>query len=187
VLLLTALQGGTNLEALASAFLDRCQELEDAAHPMLAQRSIELAVDTSLDRIGAIVGIARGGRDDDAYRLRIRAEIAILNSDGTEEAITTVVQLLLGQVTKDVSFDESFPKAITVRARNVVGVTYDTDMDILVALMRRAVSAGTELDFVYSLTQADDSNIFHFSTSPDLTLHSRSYGTENGSLCGGAI
>ena len=35
-----------------------------------------------LDGLGVIVDVLRGGRGDDAYRLRIRAELAILKSKG---------------------------------------------------------------------------------------------------------
>jgi len=186
--LLTTLQGAPEVEALAAAYLDRCQELEDAAHPMLVQRSIEDSVGDRIDRIGAIVGIPRGGREDDDYRLRVRAEIAILNSDGTEDAITTVVQLLTGQTDpKDISFDESFPKAVTLRARDTAVGGFDVDQDAILTLLRRAISAATEVDYVYSWNEALDTNIFHFSNTADTTEAAATYGTENGSLCGAAI
>ncbi len=179
--LLSTLQEGTFTEALAAAFIDRCQELEDAAHPMLEQRSITLAEGDRLDRIGAIVAVPRGGRDDDTYRLRIRAELAILQSGGTALDLITILQLLTGHT--DVKLDEYFPKSVYMRAQNLI-LADVTEAETIQALLRRAVSAATGFQLIYTLSEADDDNLFRFSDTTDTPETSSSKGFGNGTFAG---
>lgn len=184
--LLSTLKGDPKTDALISSFVDRCQELEDAAYPMVEQRNLDVAEGTMLDRIGSIVNLPRGGRDDDDYRLRIRAEIAILNSDGLASDMIQVLQLLVGEEAGDIELDEGFPKALTMRARNHDHDSSDLAMDLILSILVRAASAGTEVDLVYS-NEASDDNVFHFSNTADTVEAGATYGTENGSLAGGAL
>ncbi len=182
--LLSTLQGGTNYEALASSFIDRCQELETAAHPMLEQRSIDLAEGDRLDRIGAIVIVPRGGRDDDDYRLRIRAELAILQSNGTALDLINILQLLTGQAsTTDIKLDEYFPKTVYMRPQNHI-LADVTEAGTIQALLRRAVSAATNLQLIYTLSEVDDDNLFRFSDTSGTPETSSSKGFGNGTFTG---
>ncbi len=186
--LLSTLQGGTSLEALAASYIDLCQELEVVGFDVLEQRGIFTAEGDRLDRIGSIVGIGRGGRTDEPYRLRIRAEIAILNSDGTAIDIMTVLGLLEGMTSNpfDIELDEAFPKALVLRPRDFNAGYTDADQDAVLASLKRAVSAGTDVDLVYP-SSATDADTFHFSTVADTTQTSVTYGTETGALSGAAI
>lgn len=181
--LLSTLQGGTGYEALATSFLDRCQELEDAAHPMLAQRSIDNAEGDRLDRIGAIVVVPRGGRTDEDYRLRIRAELAILQSNGTARDLINILQLLTGQLTPAIELDEYFPKTVYMRSENLA-LADATEGATMAALLRRAVSAGTNLQLIFSILETDDDNVFRFSDTSGTPETSSSKGFGNGTLNG---
>ncbi len=179
--ILSTLQGGTSYEALASSFLDRCQELEDEAHPMLAQRSITLAEGDRLDRIGALVVVPRGGRTDTDYRLRIRAELAILQSTGTALDLIIILQLLTGHT--DIKLDEYFPKSVYIRAQNFV-LADTTEAQTMQVLLRRAVSAATGLQLIYTLIESDDDDLFRFSDTTDTPETSSSKGFGNGTFAG---
>jgi hypothetical protein len=187
--LLSTLQGDDAIDGLIASFVDRCQELEDVGYEIIVQRDIDAATGARLDRIGAIVGVARGGREDAAYRLRIRAESAILNSDGLAEDLITILGLLLALEGPpfDVELSEAFPKAVILRPRNAAIAMTDTELDGVLNLLRRAVSGGTDIELVYSQSEASDANIFHLSPVTDTTQNSQTYGTENGSLCGAAL
>lgn len=186
--LLSTLQGDPKLDGLIAAYLDRCQELEDVAYEVIRQRGIDTAEGHRLDRIGGLVGIRRGGRDDDTYRLRIRAEIAILNSDGLAEDLITILGLLLGlDAPFDVELTEAFPKTVILRPRDHRTTKTDADLDIVLDLLRRGTSAGTDIELVYSQNSDTDSAVFHFSTVADTTQSSASYGTESGYVSGAAL
>jgi hypothetical protein len=183
--LLSTLKGGTKLEALVASYVDRVQELEDAAFPVYAQWDIETATGDRLDRIGQILLVPRSGLTDEPYRLRLRAEIAILTSIGTEYDLVRVIQLLTGAPAKaNVEYYEFFPKTAYVRVIDHPVSGTVGGQAVTAALLRRAAPAGTEVHYLYSLTESSDDNVFKFSSTADTTETSVSYGTENGSLAG---
>jgi len=185
--LLTTLQGGAKTEALVAAYVDRAQELEDAAFPLYSQWDIETATEDRLDRIGQIFLVPRSGLTDEPYRLRLRAEIAILTSIGTWYDLVRVIQLLTAAPSStNVAYYEFFPKTSFVRVIDHAVSGTVADQAISAALLRRAAPAGTEVHYVYSLTESDDANVFKFSASAETTESSATYGTENGSLAGTA-
>lgn len=180
--LLAEFQQASKLKSWLAAHLDQVQDLEDGMQPLLASHSIDIAVGVGLDVIGAILGLPRGGLIvDDDYRLRLRAEVAINNSEGTQFDLINVLQLLIGLPTKDIQYDEYFPKTVYLRPRNHI---VDDDTDVVLALLKRAAPAGTEIHIVYSTVETSDDDIFRFSTVADTTQTSATYGTENGSLNG---
>jgi len=169
--LLDQFNGSVNLRLLASSYVERAQDLENVAHQLLAGRRIDVAVGDRLDGLGKIVNILRSGRGDDfydplsgpdrgSYRLRIRAELAVLTSQGTTEDLIGVLQLLLGLSSPpDIQIDEYYPKAIYMRARNFI---VDEDPVMIANLLRRAVSAATNLQFIYTTTESDDDASLRF-------------------------
>lgn len=179
--LLQSLKEREDVLALSAAYLDRCQEFEDAAYPIIEQRNIDDAVGHRLDRIGQLVHVERGGRTDDAYRLRIRAEFAILRSDGLVDNLINITRLLLGMATADVQVDQQYPKSIFIRPRNTT-VT-QADADVVADQLRRAVSAATYLQFIYTTLEDDDNNLFRFAPS-GASEASKDYGFGNGTLAG---
>lgn len=154
-------QNSDDLKAFLSATVDRLQDLEDALYPVLATRGIDNMTGDRLDGLGAIVDVPRGGRTDDEYRLRIRAELAILKSVGINRDLIQTLQLLLAMATPDIEVDEYYPKTIFLRPRNFDASA--VDMDLVADLMRRAAPAGTLLQVIYSITETDDDAMFRYS------------------------
>ena len=183
--LLTTLQGGANYEALASSFLDRCQELETAAFPLYTERNIDTATGDRLNRIGQLFLVPRDNRTDDDYRLRLRAEIAILTSIGTEYDLVRVAQLLVSAADPtNLNYIEFYPKTAFVRVVDHIVTGSVADQVITAALLQRAAPAGTEVHFLYSLIESDDTKVFKFSATAAVTETLATYGTESGSLAG---
>jgi len=149
---------------------------------LINARSLAIVSGDRLDGLGQIVNVPRSGRTDEEYRLRIRAELAILLSQGTTEDLIGVLQLLLGLSSPpDIQIDEYYPKAIYMRARNFI---VNEDPDMIANLLRRAVSAATNLQFIYTTTESDDDDLFRFSDTNGTSETSSSHGYSNGTLAG---
>ena len=89
-------KGSTRLRALIDAFLEQCDDLEQAWFEILAALNITEAVGPALDYIGALVGVQRvPGQTDDAYRVHI---LQGNYSEGlpTMEALRTILLLASG-------------------------------------------------------------------------------------------
>jgi hypothetical protein len=73
------------MKAFVEAMAGGAQDLEDAAFDLLLSTGIDDATGALLDRLGRIVGEARGGLDDGAYRgfirIRVRANLALGSRD----------------------------------------------------------------------------------------------------------
>jgi hypothetical protein len=172
----------TNLRALAASYVDRFQDLEDAGTRLINERGIGTATGARLDGIGSVFAVPRGGRTDEEYRLRLQAEIAVLSSHGSLEDLIGVLVLLLGlSDPPSIQIDEYFPKSIFLRVRDFI-VTEDTDF--IATTLRRAVSAGTFLQFIHTLTEADDEDLFRFSDTNGTSETSSSHGYSNGTFTG---
>jgi len=143
----------TNLRALASSFLNQVQAFEDAAHPLLLERDIDQMTGDRLDGLGRVVLQFRSGLDDDGYRQQLKGELAVLRSQGTAEEILTIAQLLVEMATADYEAREYYPKGFYVRPVDHILLQ---DAAVIGAKLRRAVSATTDMLFVYSLYDDDD-------------------------------
>ena len=181
-LLLEQFSGSVQLRSLLSSFLNRAQDFEDAAHPIIDARNLDVATGHRLDGFGQIANIPRGGLSDDDYRLRIQAELAVLTSQGSIEDLTAILQLLIGMPSPpDIQIDEYCPKAIYMRARDFI---VDEDPAVIGNLLRRAVSAATYLQFIYTPAEADDDDLFRFSDTSGTPEFSSSKGFGNGTFAG---
>ena len=146
--LIDQFKGSPNLLALIAAYLDRVQALEDAAHPLLGERDIDQATGHRLDGIGQIAQVLRSGLDDNTYRLQLKAELAVLRSQGTAEDILGIAQLLIQMTTPLYELVEYFPKGLYLRAvEQTISTAY---APTVAAKLRRAVGATTDMLFVYS-------------------------------------
>ena len=182
--LIEQFQDSADLKSLLTAFVDRVQDLEDALYPMLEIRNIDTMTGDRLDGLGQIVNVDRGGRTDDEYRLRIRAELAILKSTGIARDLISTLQLLVAQTVADIQVDEYYPKTIFLRPRNFsVGTS---DMETVADLLRRAAPAGTNLQVIYSTVESDDADVFRFSSTTGVSEAGKTYGFGNGTLNGAA-
>ena len=180
--MLQQFEGSGDLRALASSFLARAQDFEDAIHPLFAERDIANMTGHRLDGLGQVVKVVRGGRTDDEYRLRLRAEMAVLTSQGSLEDLITVLRLLIDMdTTGSIQIDEYAPKSIYMRARDFI-VTEDPV--VVTALLRRAVSAATDLQFIYTTAEAADDDLFRFSDTNGTSETSSSHGYSNGLFTG---
>jgi hypothetical protein len=180
--LLEQFQNSEDLKALLSVFVDQVQDLENATQPIIDARDIDTMTGDRLDGLGEIVNVSRGGTSDTAYRLRIRAELAILRSNGSEADLVNILLLLLAMDTKDIQFDEYYPKTVYMRPRNTdIGAN---DMSLVNTLMRRATPVGTELHIIYSTAETDDDNVFRFSDTSGTPELASTKGFGNGTLDG---
>ncbi len=146
--MLDQFDGSVDLRKLASVFLDQAQTLEDAAFPLLGERGLDNATGDRLDRIGALVGETRSGRSDTDYRLALQAEIAVLASRGTAEDLLTIVQLFVQMTVPIYEMYEYFPKGFYLRP--VDENLTDALAAFTTTALKRSVSAGTTMSFVYS-------------------------------------
>jgi len=84
--------------------------LEDVFEQLFRLRTLEAAAGVQLDGIGSIVGVARDGLEDPAYRVRIGAQVRINLSTGTPEELLQIARALLpGGI--DFHIDELYPAA----------------------------------------------------------------------------
>lgn len=180
--LIEQFQDSSDIKALIAAFVDRAQDLENALFPLLEIRNVDTMTGDRLDGLGQIVNVGRGGRTDDEYRLRIRAELAILKSTGIARDLVSTLQLLIAQTVADIQVDEYYPKTIYLRPRNFsVG---STDMDAVAGLLRRAAPAGTSLQVIYSTTETSDDAMFRYSDTAGTPELSSTHGFGAGTYCG---
>jgi len=174
--LIEQFKGSVNLVALLTSYLNQCQALEDAAWPLLGERSLDNATGDRLDGIGELINLPRGGRDDTAYRLALQVEFAIIRSNGTEAAIMEIVDLVMQAPSTDYEFTE-YAKTVVIRPINddFSGFTANP----AAARLRRAVSAGTKIFLVAALRL--DSILFTLSSSATVLQTSSSLGLANDS------
>ena len=145
--LLDQFKGSPDLLALATSYLEQVQTLEDAAWPLLAERGIDNMTGDRLDGLGEILGHSRGGRSDAVYRLALKGELAVLQSEGTAEEMIALAQLLIQMPTADYEVIEYWPKGFYIRP---VDHVLTQDPALIGTMLDRAISAATTMSFVYS-------------------------------------
>lgn len=83
------------VERLLTALGGSVQDLWQVMQAVLLLRTIESAAGAQLDVLGRIVKERRDGLDDDTYRRRVRARIAVHRSRGTVEDLITITRLVV--------------------------------------------------------------------------------------------
>lgn len=140
---------------LLKSWLGEVQQLEDAAHELQLQRTLEYATGAHLDILGALVGQQRGDRTDVVYRIWIAARALVNRSSGTTAQLIAIASKLCGD---PVWLEEQYPGCFTMHARQpLAGVTGDE----VAQLLRLAKSAGVAMHFRWS----DTARGFRFSAS----------------------
>lgn len=144
---------------VAEAFALQVQDLETLSFDLLAGRGIDTAVGVQLDGIGENVGSSREGLDDAAYRIRVKARIALNLASGTPNEIITILKSISGS---NVKLTEYYPAnfVIDTSANPALTVTEAAEMARIVA---SATAAGVRSQFIYSL--AAPLTVFRFSAS----------------------
>jgi hypothetical protein len=134
-------QGKPRLLALLLSFVNRCQELENAAWDVIIKRMIDNAHDAQLDTIGKIVGQLRGAQADDIYRIYITARIRINRSQGHPDDVIDVLRLVDAAT---FTYTEFYPATAVVEYASAP----TADPQVLAALARLAISAGVRFNLI---------------------------------------
>lgn len=155
--LLQQFKGLPNFASVLDSYSTQIQLIEDMLFEQIELRFLDDAEGVLLDGLGQIVGVERGGLDDDAYRLRIRAQIKINLSSGTIEDINEIMTLVLpGSVT--FALEEDFPGAIFV---DVTGALPGEDGTMISGILQKAKAGGVRAIFMWYV----DEDTFQFTVS----------------------
>ncbi len=131
------------IQALVRSWLLETQAAEDAGFELLEERSLDTSVGEQLDGIGELVDEPRLGRDDDTYRVQLRARIAINRSNGLTEELLQILRLLLPAGTA-IRIDEQPPAAFVVEIEDPIDTVLG---DQVARLLRAAKAAGVRYLF----------------------------------------
>jgi hypothetical protein len=153
--LIAQFKGKTNLEGLLSLYTEEVQEIEDVLFQVLEDTVLDAAVGQQLDNLGTAVGVERGGRTDDDYRTRLRAQIAINKASGTLPEIVEILRLVTANVFEVV---EWYPAGLTVRIDDALTES-PTE---LAGILREARAAAVQTYLTY--TGVADAQTFTFAT-----------------------
>jgi len=159
--MLDQFHGSINLRLLAESYLQQAQDLEDAAWPILAERGLANMTGDRLDGLAGNIGLKRSGRDDDDLRKAITAELLVLRSNGTADELIAILAVLAEQ-SPSIEFLELFPKTIYIRFIDGSFLGSATVPPFWADTIRRAMSAATELLFVYGFRL--DADLFTMSS-----------------------
>lgn len=158
--LLEQLRGRPRVEGLVGALAGGVQVLEDQLAALPVGLSLAGAVGAQLDVLGAVVGIARNGVGDDAYRLLIRGQIGRNTSDSTTETILGLARTLFAA--SDVTVNAAFtpghahrmaPCTLALEIGNPG--TSSTLWPICLRIIQQALAAGVALTWVDVHADAD--------------------------------
>ena len=100
-------QNSPKLKALMAAIVGPLTTLETDADAVIAERWIDTAIGKQLDGCGAIVGEARQGRGDDAYRVAIKFRVFVNISKGTPTDLIRGLKFLTDPT--DCQYLEAYP------------------------------------------------------------------------------
>jgi len=165
---------------LLESYSNQIQALEDAIHSVY-RITIDNAAGVTLDYEGEIVGELRQGREDEPYRLAIKARIQINNSSGTIEDILTALTNFLD---RSYEFTEIYPAAFLVRIVDGLDPYNDPDPDLFIALLDDVKPAGVKAYFQYS----EDVDLYTFRfASGDVDEANEDDGWENEAQTAGGV
>ena len=100
-------EGSPKLRAIVAAIVSQLTTLENVADSLMSDRWIDTAIGTQLDGCGAIVGEARQGRGDDAYRVAIKFRVFVNISKGTPTDLIRGLKFLTDPT--DCQYLEAYP------------------------------------------------------------------------------
>lgn len=145
--LLSQFQGKPRLTALLSAFLDECQEVEDALYDVYYQRALQngVAVGDLLAKLGKIVGQGSEGLSDAIYRTLIQARIAANRSRGTKPDLLNMLTLLIPSTVIEAW---TMPPA-SFYVEPLGPISFSPYL-IVNSFLRMAISAGVAVSFVWT-------------------------------------
>lgn len=147
---------------LATSYLNRIQELENACWEVILYRLLPNASGAQLDTLGRIVGRGRGSLSDANYFLAIQAEIRINRSCGTPEDMIAIaiLSLPMGDV---FTYAEAYP---AVALFSVITPETMTNINLLFQSLTRGKPGGVKLMLSYLTTAAGGSFTFSPYSAP---------------------
>lgn len=157
--LVTQYKGKPKIEGFTRALANPAQDLEDTFLDLLTLRSLDTAVGKQLDGLGEIVGESRKGKNDEDYRIAIKAKIGQNISKATPEDVISVFILLVKANTA--YFMEYFPAEAAIFAD--VNIENLDNYDIL-KFMQKVMPAGVRLDYI---GWYDNGDAFAFQDDPN--------------------
>lgn len=176
-LLLSQFRDKANIEGLVQAFTVPLDEVEGVLFDLLNLRTLGAATGALLDGIGDIVGLSRGGLDDDDYRVRLRARIRANRSNGTGDDVLETIGLVISNA---LTLQELPPASFVM----VIADALTEDPVILAAELARARAAGVRAQLSYTL--AADAATFT-TASGDTSETSTSQGLANDAQTTGGV
>jgi hypothetical protein len=109
-----------NTNKLVGSFVSEIQEAENAMYDVYKNCGIFTAIGAQLDIIGKLVGEARQGRPDNAYRIAIIARIKLNVSAGEPDSIIDAIKQLMD--TEIVDFSEPNTAYFTVFIQSLINI-----------------------------------------------------------------
>jgi hypothetical protein len=94
--LISQFTGLPNLDAFMVAVGNQLNDLDEFFGQLFTNLTLQNAVGAQLDNLGAILGQARTGLSDDAYRTLLQATISAYQSNGSVEALIQIMLSLGG-------------------------------------------------------------------------------------------
>ncbi len=135
-----------HVEGTLEAINNQVQEIENTGWDLKENRSLDTATGVQLDGIGEIVNLERPtGMSDTEYRIRLKAQIQILISNGEPETIIRIFQLLSGATSIHLIELELASYGIG----SEVSFTKE-QLDILVGLLEDASVGGARVEEIYT-------------------------------------
>lgn len=148
-----------NTKALMRALTIWCDRIEALFWDLLARFNPDDAAGVQLEALGEIVGEAREGRGDDAYRAAIRLRIHVNRSTGKAEDVIRFGELTLAET---VDYNEGPTAAFTLTLVNV-----DQPREI-VKLLKRVKPQGVYAVLEYWTGEVDEVARWGWSGDPTL-------------------
>lgn len=155
--ILKQFKGQPNITAKMAAYGVQFQEIEDMFIDLYVLRRLDDAEGVQLDKLGNMVKLKRGAKNDDNYRAAIRGKIVINKGNATIE---------------DLYYAMDFVHEANYRCRNICDKTLrmilldaipaDIDPETFDEVLQENKGGGVEAVFEYS--EYDDDNTFQWSS-----------------------
>lgn len=158
--MLTQFVGRPIITSIISMLAGAVQDAEDLAYPVGEGRQLAHAQGVQLDRIGELVGFARGGLEDGPYRVLLLATIASNNSKADTETLLRIIESVFsakgGQVISPFSPGHARRQAPAVLGLEVGSPAIDKGLyDLVIRLVQNSIAAGVTLSWVSTYDDAE--------------------------------
>lgn len=143
--LVSQFKGKDIFDKILTIYVTQIQELETVFDSLFIDRCLDNSEGVQLNGLGSIVGEDRQGRNDDDYRVAVRARISLNLSESTPEDII----FLMRSITDGSAIDlrEFFPAAITVEIINAIDSIIDPVKTVAFLLSAKAAGVKAQLKY----------------------------------------